>query len=335
MNRKFLGVLFAASACLFPVVSFAQAIGGGQGGTPGPAANASSLSGCVFISAGITLADPRTQGGLQCDSSGNLKVTISGGSGSNQNVNLAQVAGTATATAGVNGLLAVGGSSASGATDDGSNPVKIGGVYMTAAPTYTNSQRGNVQISAQGGVGLAGWTGAGANWQSIGTINAVRSDGTSALTAGIVSVYNTTPSVLPDGQYGTANITARHALQVAHVATDGVITAASGNVANANAVATLAAGGASKTTYITGFQCTASGSTIGLAVNLTVAGVVTGTMTYTFVFTAGVLTEAPILNVSYPNPIPASALNTAITVTLPAGGTGNTNAACNAQGYQL
>lgn len=333
MNRKFLGVLFVASVCLFPVASFAQAIGGGQGGTPGPAANASSLSGCVFISAGITLADPRTQGGLQCDSSGNLKVTISGGSGSNQNVNLAQVAGTATATAGVNGLLAVGGSSASGATDDGSDPVKMGGVFMTSPTVITNGQRGSVQVSPQGALGIAALN--GASYVSLATTPNAPTTGAGTLSVGLTNVFNATPSVLTDGQYGTTNITARHALQVAHVATDGVITAASGNVANASAVATLAAGGASKTTYITGFQCTSSGATVGAAVNATVAGVVTGTMTYTFVFPVGVAVAATPLNVSFPNPIPASALNTAITVTLPAGGTGNTNAACNAQGYQL
>lgn len=214
-------------------------------------------------------------------------------------------------------------------------PVRVGvsdGVNTQNVSSPGGISDGNSLLSGVA-VGVYGWN--GATWDRFRSILGVSTAGTGVLAAGLVSIFSATPSVLTDGQYSTVNITARHALQVAHVATDGVITASSGNVANANAVATLAAGGASKTTYITGFQCTASGSTIGLAVNLTVAGVVTGTMTYTFVFTAGVLTEAPILNVSYPNPIPASALNTAITVTLPAGGTGNTNAACNAQGYQL
>lgn len=112
------------------------------------------------------------------------------------------------------------------------------------------------------------------------------------------------------------------------------ITAASGNVANASAVATLS-GAANVLTYISGFQCTAAGSTGALVVNLTVGGVVTGTMTYTFIFPAGVTVAAAPVIVKFDPPVPASAVNTSIVVTLPAGGAGNTNAACNAQGYRL
>ena len=108
---------------------------------------------------------------------------------------------------------------------------------------------------------------------------------------------------------------------------------ASGNVANASAVATLA-GTAGKTTYITGFQCSGAGATAVNVVNATVVGG-TWTETFTFVFVAGVTTADAPLIVTYPIPIPASAANTAITVTLPASGSGGTNAACNAQGYQL
>lgn len=112
------------------------------------------------------------------------------------------------------------------------------------------------------------------------------------------------------------------------------ITASSANVANANAVATLP-GTAGKVTYITGFQLTAAGATAGLAVTATVAGVVTGTMNFTFTFPAGVAVPAQPLVVEFPEPVPASAANTSIVVTLPAGGTGNTNATAAAQGFQL
>lgn len=112
------------------------------------------------------------------------------------------------------------------------------------------------------------------------------------------------------------------------------ITATSGNVANASAVATLA-GVSAKTTYITGFIITAAGATTGLAVNVTLAGVITGTMTFTFVAPAGVLVAAVPLVVTFDTPIPASAVNTAIVLTLPALGAGNTNASANAFGYQL
>lgn len=108
----------------------------------------------------------------------------------------------------------------------------------------------------------------------------------------------------------------------------------SGNVANAAAVATLA-NAAAKTTYITGFQLTASGATVGLDVVATVAGLLGGTESFIFNFPAGALVGAAPLLVTFPTPLPASAVNTAIVVTLPAGGAGNTNAAASAQGYQL
>jgi hypothetical protein len=108
----------------------------------------------------------------------------------------------------------------------------------------------------------------------------------------------------------------------------------SGNVANASAVAALA-GTSGKTTYITGFQLTASGSTVGLDVTATVTGLLSSNMSFTFTFPAGALVPAQPLIVNFPQPLPASAANTAIVVTLPAGGTGNTNATADAQGFQL
>lgn len=114
-----------------------------------------------------------------------------------------------------------------------------------------------------------------------------------------------------------------------------VITASSGNVANTAAVATLTAPGAGLTNYITGFSCSAAGATAAANVSLAVSGVVTGTMTYTFVFPAGATAVATPVNVQFSQAIPASAANTAIVVTLPAGGTGNTHASCSAQGFTL
>lgn len=112
------------------------------------------------------------------------------------------------------------------------------------------------------------------------------------------------------------------------------ITAASGNVANASAVATLA-GAASKTTYITGFEITGSGATGAAIVVPTVAGSITGTLTYIQAVVAGALLGNTPLVVQFDPPIPASAANTAIVVTVPALGVGNTNSAVVAHGYQL
>ena len=46
-------------------------------------------------------------------------------------------------------VLKVGGNVASGASDSG-NPVKVGGVYNSIPPTYTNGQRGDLQLNASG-----------------------------------------------------------------------------------------------------------------------------------------------------------------------------------------
>lgn len=108
----------------------------------------------------------------------------------------------------------------------------------------------------------------------------------------------------------------------------------SGNVAAASAVATLP-GAPGKTTYITGFQITAGGATLGLLVNAALAGLAGGNLTYIYAAIAGVLLISQPLIVTFPIPLAASATNTAITLTLPSLGTGNTNAAVSAQGYQL
>lgn len=104
-------------------------------------------------------------------------------------------------------------------------------------------------------------------------------------------------------------------------------------VANANAVATLAAA-VGKTTYITGFTCNAGGATAALTVDLTVAGVVGGTLHNSFTFPVLPAAAYPFVEQFLP-PLPSSAVNTAIVVTLAAGGAGNLSASCNAQGFQL
>lgn len=111
-------------------------------------------------------------------------------------------------------------------------------------------------------------------------------------------------------------------------------TAASGNVANASAAATLATT-SGKTTYITGFEVTAGGATAGAVVTVTVTGTITGTLSYTFAVPTGAVLAATPLIVEFTTPIPASATNTTIVVTCPALGTGNTNATVVAHGFQL
>lgn len=112
------------------------------------------------------------------------------------------------------------------------------------------------------------------------------------------------------------------------------ITGASGNVANASAVATLS-GTSGKTTYITGFEVTSGGATAASLVTVAITGTVTGTLSYTYAAPAGATAGATPLVVEFSTPVPASAANTSIVVTVPALGAGNTNATVVAHGYQL
>lgn len=217
--------------------------------------------------------------------------------------------------------VTVTGNVAGGATDSG-NPVKVAGVYNSTLPTYTTGQRAELQTSTRGilGVQIASYGGSG----SIGAVcinpGDAQSNGNGVLLVGAEGmIYNgSTWDRVKVGPYQLAQTP---------------ITASSGNVANASAAATLP-GVSAKTTFISGFQVTASGATVGLDVTVTVAGVITGTMSYTYTFPAGALVGAQPLIVTFPYPIPASATNTAIVVTLPAGGAGNTNATVSAQGFQ-
>ena len=109
--------------------------------------------------------------------------------------------------------------------------------------------------------------------------------------------------------------------------------AASGNVANASAVATIAAV-AGKTNFLSGLTITAGGAVAAALVNATVTGLAGGTATYTFAAPAGATAGATPMALTFNPALPASAVNTAIVLTLPALGAGNTNAAVTAWGYQ-
>lgn len=128
------------------------------------------------------------------------------------------------------------------------------------------------------------------------------------------------------------NVTASQAAAYPTGATP--ITAASGDVAAATAAATLASV-AGKTTYITGFSFTSTGSTAAATVDITVTNTITGTLTFVYVSVAGATTANAQLLVTFPYPIPASAANTTIVVSAPSLGAGNLHAAMNAYGFQL
>lgn len=112
------------------------------------------------------------------------------------------------------------------------------------------------------------------------------------------------------------------------------VNGASGNVAAAIATATLAAA-LNKMTHISGFYVTGGGATAGSIISVVVSGVKDGPFTYSFAVPTGAAVGAATLDVYFDPPIPASAVNTAIVVTVPSFGAGNTNACVVANGLQL
>jgi hypothetical protein len=98
------------------------------------------LDGVSLNRLGVSLYGKNSAAGdtsLAVDSSGRLQD------------NIAQIGGNTVVTAGVNGLQAVGGNAASGASDTG-NPVKVGGVYNSSPPTLTTGQRSDLQMDSSG-----------------------------------------------------------------------------------------------------------------------------------------------------------------------------------------
>lgn len=90
---------------------------------------------------------------------------------------------------------------ASGATDSG-NPVKIGGRHNSALPTFTNGQRGDLQIDANGRQLVA----------ASGDVAAASADSGNPLKIG--SVFNTTAPTYTNGQRGNLQMSARGSLNV-------------------------------------------------------------------------------------------------------------------------
>jgi hypothetical protein len=113
------------------------------------------------------------------------------------------------------------------------------------------------------------------------------------------------------------------------------VVASSGNVAAGVATATLPAV-TGRTNFLTGFEITGTGATVGAAVTVTVTNLIGGvTASYTYASATGATVANTPLIVQFPEPIPASAVNTAIAVSCPSIGAGSTNNTVVAHGYYL
>jgi len=93
------------------------------------------------------------------------------------------------------------------------------------------------------------------------------------------------------------------------------------------------AAAAGKTTYITGFAVTGGGATAASVIRITVDGTATQ-LNFDLAIPAGATLGATPLNIVFPRPIPASAVNSAITLNVPSFGAGNTIAAAAVYGFQ-
>lgn len=124
-----------------------------QGNTPTAVANAwavkltdgTNTTAVKAASTAAAAADPSAVVALSPNSPLPTGSNVIGALTANQSINLTQIGGNAIVTGAVNGLLAVGGNAASGATDSG-DPVKVGGIFNTTLPTITNGQRGDLQL---------------------------------------------------------------------------------------------------------------------------------------------------------------------------------------------
>lgn len=112
------------------------------------------------------------------------------------------------------------------------------------------------------------------------------------------------------------------------------LTASSGVVANAVATATFPAV-PGFVNWVTGFSITGLGATLGSGVVATLSGLAGGGLSYASSVVSGVLLGNPGLFVTFPQPIPASAANTAISLAMPALGAGNTSSVVNLHGFKL
>lgn len=109
--------------------------------------------------------------------------------------------------------------------------------------------------------------------------------------------------------------------------------ATSNNAANTAQNVTLT-GAANTTVYVSGIQVMGSGATAGSVINVTISPVIGGTMNYALVVPTGVTTSITPLVVTFNPPLPCNALNTGVTLSVPAFGAGNTNQTASIQGFR-
>jgi hypothetical protein len=94
---------------------------------------------------------------------------------------------------------------------------------------------------------------------------------------------------------------------------------------------------AGKTNWIEGFDLSGCAATTGSTIAVTITGLLGGTMSFSVAIQGAVTNPAfggnGIYSVRFPEPLPASGVNTAITVNVPSFGAGSTAQSCSVYGY--
>lgn len=101
----------------------------------------------------------------------------------------------------------------------------------------------------------------------------------------------------------------------------------------AAAIAATLAAVAGKRTFIAGFTVDGLGATAASVIEVTVTGVLGGTLRRKMSIPAGAAVAVTPLVVEFDRPLPGSADNTAIVVNVPSFGAGNTSAVVSAHGF--
>ena len=92
---------------------------------------------------------------------------------------------------------------------------------------------------------------------------------------------------------------------------------------------------AGRTGFCTGFSVDGLGATAASVIEVTLAGLVGGTKRYKLSIPAGATTAISRLVVEFSRPIPATAVNTAIVLTVPSFGAGNTSVVAEVHGFTV
>jgi hypothetical protein len=159
--------------------------------------------------------------------------------------------------------------------------------------------------------------------------------GTNSITVQINSAFfpvSPLPAVLTIGQGagGTPQPVTPQPPGAANTGQTGVTASSTGGAQANNCTLAAVAG---KTNYVTGFEVTGAGATAAGVISITLTGIISGTLNYSLAIPAGANAGVPPLVVQFTEPIPASAVNTALTLNVPSFGAGNTNASAALHGF--